>query len=381
MATISEVDISAAVIDNGSGLCKAGLAGEDAPKSCFPTVVGKPKMQGLLVGTDQRDAYVGDEAIHKRGVLNLYYPIKHGIIDNWDDIEKVWHHCYFSELLVPPEEHPCLMTESPLNPKINRERMTQTMFEIFNVPSYYITPQAVLALYASGRTTGIVLDSGDGVTHTVPVYEGYALPHAIMQLDIAGRDLSDYMVQLLKQAGGPLLAAAEREIAKDIKERVCYVSHNPANEEKSYKDGFTKDAEYTLPDGKKVPIGDQQFRVPEALFKPSKISKDYEGLPGIHDLIFQSIMKCDQDIKKDLYGNIVLAGGNTMFPGISERINIELSEVQSGNKIKVAAPNERKYTGWIGGSILASLSTFQVMWITKSEYEDAGPSIVHRKCF
>lgn len=381
MATISEVDISAAVIDNGSGLCKAGLAGEDAPKSCFPTVVGKPKMQGLLVGTDQRDAYVGDEAIHKRGVLNLYYPVKHGIIDNWDDIEKVWHHCYFSELLVPPEEHPCLMTESPLNPKINREKMTTTMFEIFNVPSYFITPQAVLALYASGRTSGIVLDSGDGVTHTVPVYEGYALPHAIMQLDVAGRDVSDYLVQLLKNAGGPLVAAAEREIAKDIKERVGTVSLNYENDEKSYKDGHMKDVEYILPDGKKIPIGDQQFKAPEILFKPSKLGSAYEGLPGLHELIFQSIMKCDSDIRKDLYGNIVLAGGNTMFSGINQRINYELSEVQSNFKVNVAAPNERKYTGWIGGSILASLNTFQVMWITKSEYEEQGPTVVHRKCF
>jgi actin len=362
-------------------LCKAGLAGEDAPKSCFPTVVGKPKMQGLLVGTDQRDAYVGDEAIHKRGVLNLHYPVKHGLIDNWDDIEKVWHHCYFTELLVPPEEHPCLMTESPLNPKQSRERMTQVMFEIFNVPSYYIAPQAVLALYASGRTTGIVLDSGDGVTHTVPVYEGYALPHAIMQLDVAGRDVSDYMVQLMKNAGGPLLAAAEREIAKDIKEKTAYVAVNYETEDKTFKDGFGKEASYTLPDGKTIPIGDMQYKAAEILFKPGKISSKHEGLPGIHELIFQSIMKCDPEIRKDLYGNIVLAGGNTMFSGISERINYELGEVQSNFRVKVAAPNERKYTGWIGGSILASLSTFQVMWITKSEYDEQGSSIVHRKCF
>lgn len=137
---------------------------------------------------------MGDEAIHKRGVLNLYNPVKRGLIDNWDDMEKVWHHSYFSELLVPPEEHPCLMTESPLNPKASREKITSTMFDIFNVPSFFITPQAVLALYASGRTTGILLDSGDGVTHTVPIYEGYALPHAIMQLDVAGMEVTDYMV-------------------------------------------------------------------------------------------------------------------------------------------------------------------------------------------
>jgi len=376
MANASEVEISAAVIDNGSGFCKAGLAGEDAPKSVFPSVVGKPKMQGLLVGTDQREAYVGDEAIYKRGVLNLYHPIEHGLVTNWDDMEKIWHHCYFTELLIPPEEHPCLMTESPLNPKISREKMTQNLFEIFNVPFFYVAPQSVLGLYASGRTTGIVVDSGDGVTHSVPIYEGYALPHAIMKLDLAGRDVSDYIAKQLKGAGEVI----DRELAQQMKERHCFVAENFESEEKAFKEGYGKDAAYQLPDGKTVNLHELQYKAPEIMFKPELIGK--EGLPGIHDLILQSIMKCDSDIRKDLYANIMLAGGNTMFANISQRITNELSEVAPSNtKVKVAAPNERKYTGWIGGSIIASLSTFQVMWITKSEYDEHGAAIVHRKCF
>jgi len=377
MANASEVEISAAVIDNGSGFCKAGLAGEDAPKSVFPSVVGKPKMQGLLVGTDQREAYVGDEAIYKRGVLNLYHPIEHGHVTNWDDMEKIWHHCYFTELLIPPEEHPCLMTESPLNPKISREKMTQNMFEIFNVPFFYVAPQSVLALYASGRTTGIVVDSGDGVTHSVPIYEGYALPHAIMKLDLAGRDVSDYLVNLLKKNGEFI----DRELAKQIKERHCYVAQNFDEEERAYKEGYgNKDASYQLPDGKHINLNDLQYKATEIMFKPSIVGK--EGWPGIHELIMQSIQKCDPDIRKDLYANITLAGGNTMFPQIASRIQEELStQAPSNTKVRVSAPNERKYTGWIGGSIIASLSTFQVMWITKSEFDEHGANIVHRKCF
>ncbi|EOY34053.1 Actin 3 isoform 3 [Theobroma cacao] len=317
-------DIQPLVCDNGTGMVKAGFAGDDAPRAVFPSIVGRPRHTGVMVGMGQKDAYVGDEAQSKRGILTLKYPIEHGIVSN-------------------------------------------------------VAIQAVLSLYASGRTTGIVLDSGDGVSHTVPIYEGYALPHAILRLDLAGRDLTDALMKILTERGYSFTTTAEREIVRDMKEKLAYIALDYEQELETAKTSSAIEKSYELPDGQVITIGAERFRCPEVLFQPSMIGME---AAGIHETTYNSIMKCDVDIRKDLYGNIVLSGGTTMFPGIADRMSKEITALApSSMKIKVVAPPERKYSVWIGGSILASLSTFQQMWIAKAEYDESGPSIVHRKCF
>uniref|UniRef100_UPI00398F4D17 actin, cytoplasmic-like n=1 Tax=Pristiophorus japonicus TaxID=55135 RepID=UPI00398F4D17 len=374
-----ENDFMAVVVDNGTGMTKAGFAEEDNPRAVFPSVVGTPQYQDAMVRTGPKDHCVGDEAKARPDIWISKYPIKHGIVTNWDDMEKIWQHTFYNVLEVDPAERPVLLTEAPLNPKENREKMTQMIFENFKSPSFYVAISGILALYASGRTKGLVLDCGEGITYAMSINDGYMVSDSIRRLNFAGRELNDYFVESLIHRGCHFSTPAERLVAQNIKEELCYVALDYDQEMVKAASSSSLDKIYELPDGQVITIGNERFRCPEALFHPS-----FLGMPsaGIHEIANDSIKACESCKWSELYANIVLAGGSTMFPGIADRMQKEITALApSTMKIKLIAPPERKYSVWIGGSIMASLSTFQQMWITKQEYDESGPSIVHRKCF
>jgi len=366
------------VVDNGSFQMKVGFAGDDVPKNVLSSVVGHPKLKTL--NGEKRDCYVGNEAQSKAGILALKYPLEGGVVANWDDMEKIWHHTFYNELRIAPEEHPIIMTEPPLNPNSNRERMTQIMFETFEFPSFYVANTALLSMYASGRTIGVVVSSGYDVSHIVPIYEGYNLPHVTLSVDIAGKELTNHMKKLLGERAYQFTTmSGSSEICRDIKEKLCYVSLDYEEEMRSAVSSETAENQYELPDGQIITIMKERFRCPEFLFKPSLGGKES---PGIHKICYKSIKTCGAEIWKDLFANIVLSGGNNLLPGMAERLQKEVSNLAPSHlDVKVVHPPEKKYSAWTGGSILASLSTFKEMWITKEEYEETGPCIVHQKCF
>lgn len=356
------------VIDNGSLMTKAGFSGWKTPQCVFLTAVGRNRYYATQ---SPSDIFIGDVNLIFPN-LSLKYPIKDGIIENWDDMKKIWNHTFFKELCVDPKEHPVLLADKPFNTINNREKMISTMFDTFGVPSCFVCDQSLLSLFSVSRTTGIVLDIGDSTTSIVPIIESNSISHAIAKLELGGCDLTRYMNQCLEDIGFLFKTPAEKDIVRDVKEKCCYVARD-------FDAEMENPINYTLPDGIIITLHNEHFRCPEILFKPKLAGKVYDGI----DLeIYNSIMKCDKATHKDLFSNIVLSGGSSMFRGLPERLEKEITScAPKSMNINIIAPEERKYAAWIGGSILASLPTFPNIAITKQEYDENGPSIIRQKSF
>eukprot|EP00930_Biecheleria_cincta_P095947 TRINITY_DN87832_c0_g1_i1.p1 TRINITY_DN87832_c0_g1~~TRINITY_DN87832_c0_g1_i1.p1 ORF type:complete len:305 (-),score=43.17 TRINITY_DN87832_c0_g1_i1:108-1022(-) len=302
------------------------------------------------------------------------------MVTNWNHLETIWRHAFCNELCICPEEHHILLTEAPIGPKANRERLTSMMFETFKVPGIYMALAAVLALYPSGRSTGLVVDSGENMTHIVPIYEGYAMPHAILRRAVGGSDLTSLLSKLLTARGHDVSSKTDLDNLRRYKEEQCYVALDFDAEISKVHE---LEAGMGLPEyefgeaGRYISLGSERFCCPEALFQPRLFGGSLEEMSGLHVAVFDTIRKCDCDIRRDLYRNIVLAGGCTMFQGMQDRLARELVALAPTNaSVEVIASPARQYAAWAGGSIFASV--LECAWITKDDFDKAGPGIVHR---
>lgn len=371
-------EISIIVIDNGSFFMKTGFGGDEYPRAVFPSITGTPRTN-VTTKEPLKDIYIGDDALSKRRLLNIHRPIQQGIVHDWDHMEKIWQHTFYNEVRVLPEEALVILSEPPLNPKPNRERTTQIMFETFLTPALCLANQASLALRASGVYTGVVLDSGYEVTRAIPVYAGHVLDHAVMQLNFGGQDLTDYLIKIMDGCGYSFESLADREVAQDIKEKLCYVALDLDQELEISAESSVLEKSYDLPNSNPIPIHRQRFQCPEPLFQPSLIGHE---APGVHELLQHAISKCDTAIQTELYSNVVIAGGSTLFPGFADRLKKELTRLAPPETaVHVIPPNERRWSTWKGGSDLANWPHFPDMCVTTEDYNEIGSGIVHRKCF
>lgn len=371
------------ISDNGTGFVKCGFAGSNFPAHIFPSLVGRPilRAQTKIQGIEIKDLHVGDEASQLRAMLEVNYPMDNGIVRNWEDMRHVWAHTW-EKLEIDPKHCKVLLTEPALNPAKNKEMLLEAMFEDYEFEGVHVAIQAVLTLYAQGLLTGVVIDSGDGVTHIVPVYEGYSLPHLTRRLDVAGRSITAYMIKLLLQRGYAFNATADFETVRIMKEKLCYVGYDIDVEQKLAQETTTCVETYELPDGRKIKVGGERFGAPEALFQPHLVDVESKGMA---ELLFDCINKADVDLRPEFYKHIVLSGGSTMYPGLPSRLEREIKQLYlnktlkgdtsrlSKFKIRIEDPPRRKHMVFLGGAVLADIiKDREETWISKKSYQEKG---------
>jgi actin-related protein 2 len=323
-----------------------------------------------------------------RSYLEISYPIREGIVDNWDDMEALWRYTFHTKMGLPKDlsKHKILVTEAAMNPKKNRAMMAQLLFEKFGFGHVMFEMQALLTLFAEGETTGLVFDAGDGVSHCIPVYDGFPLYDQVKRLNVAGRHITEYLIKLLLVRGYAFNSSADFETVREIKEQLCYVSYDLKKDRKLAQETTVVDKEYRLPDGNLINVGRERFEAPECLFNPMLI--DVESV-GISNLIYDSITESPIDCQRALVANVTLAGGTTMFPGLSSRVEKDLKEIYVLDKfngdrkglnrlpINVIDPPRRKHNVFIGASFI-SKNTPDSNWISIQEYKEKGEKMFLR---
>ncbi|XP_069061904.1 actin-like protein 7B [Pleurodeles waltl] len=365
----------AIILDLGTGYCKAGYAGEPRPSCVISSTVGKHFQKTAKTGDNRKENYIGQELKEAKIPLKPVNPLKHGIVVDWDIVQDIWEYIFRAELKLPTDEHAVMVSDPPLSPTTNREKYAEMMFETFCTPAMHIAYQSRLSMYSYGKTSGLVVECGHGVSHAVPIYEGYTLPHITGRVDYAGDDVTRYLMKLLNESGNNF-KEEHLHLIEEMKNKCCYVSS-----ELDYEMGLPVSeymVDYELPDGQRITLGKQRFLCSEMLFKPSLIGLSQ---PGLHTLTVNSLNKCDATLKKNMMNSILLCGGCTTMEGFPERFQREMNHACPDEKPLISFSPDRRFSVWTGGSILASLKSFQQLWVYKKEYDERGPSVIYRKCF
>ena len=380
------------VMDVGSGWVKAELASAEHPKA-YQSVVGTVKHKPLLAsaaapagkdalpatpGAAESPMFVGAQVKDHRGLLKLSHPIAHGHVTDWKGMTRLFHHVV-QDLGFPPKEHPVLVTEAPNESRHQRAKIAQILFEDLQVPAAVFSVQALLSLYASGLTTGVVLDVGDGVTHACPVYDGYSIREATRRVDFGGRDVTEYLQLLMRQHGNYLDTSAEFDICREIKEDLCHVAESALRRDDPSLEAGTAKSKFRMPDGAEITLGAELKAAPELLFDPTL--NGHECSSVVQTLV-DSIRRTDVDLRTKLFESVFLAGGTTLLPKFCERFLTETAKATPWHcRVKLHAPAERQFTTWIGGSFLAHLSTFETMLTKRAEYQEQGERLIHSRIF
>ena len=382
---------------------------QNFPEFQYPSIVGRPILRSEEQAGDiiVKDIMCGDEAAAARSMLQISYPVRiiqarfgllslisltlqmeNGIVKKWDDMQYLWDFTFHEKLKIDTTGRKILLTEPPMNPLKNRERMCEVMFDRYNFGGVYVAIQAVLALYAQGLSSGVVVDSGDGVTHIVPVYESTVLNHLTRRLDVAGRDVTRNLIALLLRRGYALNRTADFETVRQIKEKLCYVSYDLSLDQRLSEDTTVLVESYTLPDGRVIRVGSERFEAPECLFQPHLVDVEQ---PGIAEFLFNTIQAAEVDVRSSLYKAIVLSGGSSMYPGLPSRLEKELKQlwltrVLQGNperlgkfKVRIEDPPRRRHMVFLGGAVLANImADKENMWISKQEWHEQGPRVLEK---
>ena len=369
-----QTNYTSIIIDVGSGLMKVGFSGEDGPRNIFNSIVGIPKMAGLKVGMEQKERYVAEEAISNAEFMNFYSPIQRGEVVDWDKFETLMHYLLYNQIEVVPEDMSVLITETPLSSKKNRSKISELLFEKFNVQKCHIANSSMLGLFSYGKSSGIVLDCGYNITSTVPVYEGFPLVYASQKINLGGEDLSNKLYDIIKgKLDKTYKTIKGKLLSEDIKDKLGYVSMDIKQE------GEKIEQKYILPDSKELTLGNELFEVNEILFNPGENPE----LKSVTNMVVDSLNLCDDDVKKEINESVCLIGGTTLMKNFSERLRLELSDNKDFGMYNMAPAPERQFSAWIGGSIMSSLDNFQYLWVSKEEFDENGKSLVEidSKCF